>query len=191
MAGRAVASARCVVVLVTCPTGAVARRLARQIVRRRLAACVNVLPPVQSVYRWKGNIEQSREALLVIKSTAARFQALRRGVLALHPYDVPEIIALPIVAGHPPYLAWVRQSVIRLRRRPSASPLGFAERRARGEPRPWPGRNALLRRDVAPRHGGGCLAEARRAKAGNRVPRVCPGGSIGRLSLMRAGGARA
>lgn len=112
MAARAVASARCVVVLVTCPTGAVARRLARQIIRRRLAACVNILSPVQSVYRWKGHIEQSREALLVIKSTAARFQALRRGVLSLHPYDVPEIIALPVVAGHPPYLAWIRQSVI-------------------------------------------------------------------------------
>jgi len=100
-----------VVVLVTCPTGSVARRLARQLISRQLAACVNVLPLVHSVYRWKGAIEQSREALLVIKSTAGRFAALRRGILGLHPYDVPEIIALPLVAGHTPYLAWVRRSV--------------------------------------------------------------------------------
>ncbi len=111
MAARAVASGRCVVVLVTCPTGATARRLARHVVQRRLAACVNIVPLVHSVYRWNGKTEQSREALLVIKSTAGRFAALRRGIRALHPYHVPEIIALPLVAGHPPYLAWVRQSV--------------------------------------------------------------------------------
>jgi len=112
MAARAVASARCVVVLVTCPTGLVARRLARQLIQRRLAACVNVLPLIHSVYRWKGAIEQSREALLVIKSTAGRFAALRRGILAAHPYDTPEVIALPVVAGHLPYLRWIRQSVV-------------------------------------------------------------------------------
>jgi len=100
-----------VVVLVTCPTGATARRLARHVVQRRLAACVNIVPLVHSVYRWKGKIERSREVLLVMKSTAARFPALQRGILARHPYDVPEIIALPLIAGHLPYLAWVRQSV--------------------------------------------------------------------------------
>jgi len=111
MPARASASTRCIVVLVTCPTGTVARQLAQHIIQRRLAACVNIVPLVHSVYRWKGKIERSREALLVMKSTAACFQALRRGILTRHPYDVPEIIALPLIAGHLPYLAWVRQSV--------------------------------------------------------------------------------
>ena len=100
-----------VVVLVTCPTLSVARRLARALVIRRLAACVNVLGTVESTFCWKGKIERSREALLIIKTTAASFQALRRAVLELHPYDVPEVVALPVVAGHPAYLNWVASSV--------------------------------------------------------------------------------
>ena len=96
-----------VVVLVTCPTAAVARRLARRLIRSRVAACVNAVPAVESTFRWQGKIERCREALLVIKTTAAGFERLRRAVLRLHPYDVPEIIALPVVAGHPPYLRWV------------------------------------------------------------------------------------
>lgn len=99
------------VVLVTCPSAAVARRLARQLIRRRVAACVNVLPGVESLFRWRGKVDRAREALLVIKTTAARFPALRRDVLAGHPYEVPEIIALPVIAGHAPYLTWVRDSV--------------------------------------------------------------------------------
>jgi periplasmic divalent cation tolerance protein len=102
---------RIVVVLVTCPTPAVGRRLARELVRLRLAACVNVLPGVESVFRWQGKVDRSREALLVIKTTRARFAALRRRVLSLHPYDLPEVIALPVAAGHPPYLRWVASSV--------------------------------------------------------------------------------
>jgi len=104
---------RIVVVLVTCPTPAVGRRLARELVRLRLAACVNVLPGVESVFRWRGKVDRSREALLVIKTTRARFAALRRKVLSLHPYDLPEVIALPVAAGHPPYLRWVASSVRR------------------------------------------------------------------------------
>ena len=102
---------RIVVVLVTCPTPAVGRRLARELVRLRLAACVNVLPGVESVFRWQGKVDRSREALLVIKTTRARFAALRRKVLSLHPYDLPEVIALPLAAGHPPYLRWIASSV--------------------------------------------------------------------------------
>ena len=102
---------RIVVVLVTCPTPAVGRRLARELVRLRLAACVNVLPGVESVFRWQGKVDRSREALLVIKTTRARFAALRRRVLSLHPYDLPEVIALPLAAGHPPYLRWIASSV--------------------------------------------------------------------------------
>ena len=103
---------RAVVVLVTCPSRARAQRLARALVAGRLAACVNVLPgAVDSIYRWNGKTEQAREVLLMIKTTARRFEALTRGILALHPYQVPEIIALPVAAGYPPYLAWVGQSV--------------------------------------------------------------------------------
>ena len=96
--------------LVTCPSRAVARRMAARLIERRLAACVNLVPAVESVFRWQGKTERCREALLVMKTTAARFIALKRAVLALHPYHVPEIIALPVTAGHAPYLDWVARS---------------------------------------------------------------------------------
>jgi periplasmic divalent cation tolerance protein len=88
-----------------------ADRIARALVERGLAACVNVLPEVVSTYRWKGKVQQERERLLVIKTTAARFEALREALVELHPYELPEVVALPIVAGHAPYLAWLDGSV--------------------------------------------------------------------------------
>ena len=97
--------------LVTCPTKAAATRIATRLVEGRLAACVNVVHAVDSVFRWQGKTEYCRETLLVIKTTAVRFNALKRAILTLHPYDVPEVIALPITAGHSPYLAWVASSV--------------------------------------------------------------------------------
>lgn len=100
-----------VIVFVTCPTRQSAGKLAKLLVSERLAACVNILPRVQSVYRWKRNVERASELLLVIKTTSKRFPALRRAVCANHPYDVPEVIAMPITAGHAPYLRWVRDSV--------------------------------------------------------------------------------
>jgi periplasmic divalent cation tolerance protein len=101
-----------IVVLVTCGSAKEARKIARALVERRLAACVNVLQtPVQSVYRWKGKVESTREVLLAIKTTRKRFAALQRAVRALHSYDVPEIIALPIAAGEHNYLAWLSDSV--------------------------------------------------------------------------------
>jgi periplasmic divalent cation tolerance protein len=99
-----------VVVLVTCPDLKTGRRIAEALVGRRLAACVNLLPGVSSVFRWEGKVDRAREALLIIKTTAGRFEALRRQVLRLHPYEVPEVIAMPIAAGHQPYLRWVSQS---------------------------------------------------------------------------------
>lgn len=97
-----------VVVFVTCGSRREAGRIARSVVSRRLAACVNVLEtPLRSVYRWKGKTEQAREFLLVIKSSRKRLAALRAEVERLHSYDVPEFIALPIVAGSPAYLAWL------------------------------------------------------------------------------------
>lgn len=88
-----------------------AEYLARELVDRRLAACVNLLPPATSIYRWKGEVERSEETLLVIKTSAARFEALREAIVSLHGYELPELIALPVSAGHAPYLAWLEESV--------------------------------------------------------------------------------
>ena len=100
-----------VVVLVTCPSRAVAAQLAHYLVSRRMAACANIVPGLTSLFWWKGKVDRSRETLLLLKTTAAGFEPLRRAVLALHPYDVPEVIALPVVAAHVPYRCWVASSV--------------------------------------------------------------------------------
>ena len=101
-----------IVIFVTCGSAAEARKLARALVERRLAACVNILQaPVESIYRWKGSVESAKEYLLLIKSTRHQFPALRAEIKRLHSYDVPEIIALPIDAGSPDYLAWLAASV--------------------------------------------------------------------------------
>lgn len=94
--------------LCTCPDPDVAGRLAAALVEERLAACVNILGGVQSVYRWQGRTERAKEVLLLIKTTADRFDALRDRLAALHPYEVPEIIATQIAAGLPAYLEWIR-----------------------------------------------------------------------------------
>lgn len=96
-----------VVVLVTVGSAEDADRIAGRLVEDRLAACVNIVPNVVSVYRWKGQIERDEERLLIIKTRRERFDALRAAVVALHPYEVPEVIALEIAAGHAPYLAWI------------------------------------------------------------------------------------
>lgn len=104
-------TAKCVVVLVTCPNRRTASTLAQRVVKARLAACVNSIPGIESHFWWGGKIDRGRESLLLIKTTASRFEPLRRFLLRHHPYDVPEIVALPIVAAHRPYTAWVAQSV--------------------------------------------------------------------------------
>lgn len=96
-----------VVVLVTVPTPERAAEIARALVEERLAACGNVVPGLRSIYRWEGKVQEDAEALLLLKTTRARFEALRERVLALHPYDVPEVVALPVEAGSAPYLAWI------------------------------------------------------------------------------------
>ena len=95
------------VVLVTAPGADEAARLARTLVEERLAACGNVLPGLRSIYRWKGEVQDEGEALLLLKTTRQRFPALRDRILALHPYEVPEVLALPAEAGSEEYLAWV------------------------------------------------------------------------------------
>ena len=109
---------QCVVVLVTCPTRAVAKRIATQVVQRRFAACVNILPGIESQFWWKGRVDRCREVLLIIKTTAAGIPRLTQAIISLHPYDVPEVIALPVVAGHTPYLKWVRATLIRSKSSP-------------------------------------------------------------------------
>jgi periplasmic divalent cation tolerance protein len=100
------------IVLATCPSVALARKIARAVAGKRLAACVNiVLSPVESLYTWKGKIEKAREYLLVMKTTAGRLAELEREVARLHSYDVPEFIALPIAEGSKKYLSWVDDSV--------------------------------------------------------------------------------
>ena len=95
----------------TCPDAAGAERLARTLVEERLAACVNRLPGVASTYRWQGQVTTDHEELLLIKTTAGRFDALKSRLLALHPYELPELIAVPVERGHAAYLDWVRAGV--------------------------------------------------------------------------------
>ena len=93
--------------LVTVPRGGAADTLAKGIVAARLAACVNIVPGLVSHYRWQGRLRRDAEGLLVIKTTAARLKALERWVKARHPYEVPEMLALPVAAGSREYLAWL------------------------------------------------------------------------------------
>jgi periplasmic divalent cation tolerance protein len=100
-----------IVVLTTCASGEEAEKIARALVERRLAACVNVLPQARSFYRWKGALEDAAEWLLLIKSKRERFDQLRAALAALHSYEVPEIIALGVVDGSPAYLDWLEAEV--------------------------------------------------------------------------------
>ena len=93
----------------TCPDLASATRIARTLVDERLAACVNVLSGVHSVYRWQGAVESADEVLLLIKTTDARLDTLRKRIVSLHPNELPEVIAVEAAGGLPAYLDWVRQ----------------------------------------------------------------------------------
>jgi periplasmic divalent cation tolerance protein len=99
-----------VVVLSTVARAEDAERIGRELVERGLAACVNVVPGLVSIYRWKGGVEREEERLLLIKTRRETFGALRAALVALHPYEVPEVLALPIEDGHPPYLAWLDEN---------------------------------------------------------------------------------
>ncbi len=99
-----------VVVLITTPVDR-GEEIARFIVENKLGACVNVAPEVKSLYWWKGSMEEDREALLIVKTSAERFGELLERVKEIHPYTVPEIVALPIVAGNPDYLRWIEESL--------------------------------------------------------------------------------
>jgi periplasmic divalent cation tolerance protein len=100
------------IVFVTVPSIREGRRIAKSVVAKRLAACVNLWPsPVSSIYRWKQKVEVANEYLMVIKTMASGYAALEEEIARMHSYDVPEIVALPITAGSSKYLAWLRESV--------------------------------------------------------------------------------
>src|SRR3989440_896475 len=96
-----------IVVFMTAPNAEEATRIAEMLVERKLAACVQILPPMTSIYIWKGGVQRESEILLVAKSTRAKFDELEDAVRAIHSYETPEIIALPIMLGSQSYLSWL------------------------------------------------------------------------------------
>jgi periplasmic divalent cation tolerance protein len=99
------------IVLTTLPADGDVESFARVLVDERLAACVNILPAMQSIYRWEGKVEQASERQLIIKTAAAQVEDLKARIAALHPYDVPEMLVLPVSGGSEGYLQWIRDSV--------------------------------------------------------------------------------
>jgi periplasmic divalent cation tolerance protein len=109
-------------VLCTFPNAATARQIGTVLVEKQLAACVNLIPAVESVYRWQGRVETSTEVLAVFKTRAAVYPEFERELAALHPYDVPEIMAIEPAAVSKNYAAWVLANVHRVTRRSAVSP---------------------------------------------------------------------
>ena len=100
------------IVIVTCANTSEAQRIARSVVEKRLAACVNILGgAVESIYRWKGRVEKVREVMMLLKTTTKQLAGLEREVKRLHSYDVPEFVVVPIVAGSGEYLEWIAENV--------------------------------------------------------------------------------
>jgi periplasmic divalent cation tolerance protein len=100
-----------IVVFMTAANREEAVRLAEMMVTARLAACVQILPEMESVYRWQGKIERQQEVLVIAKTATSKFEKLEKEVRAIHSYDTPEIVALPLTAGSTPYLEWLKKSV--------------------------------------------------------------------------------
>lgn len=99
-------------VLCTCPDKATASSIAENIVAQRLVACVNILPGIESIYQWQGNVESAQEHLMLIKTHADKFPALKRSIASMHPYEVPEIIAIDINQGLPEYMQWLKSCIL-------------------------------------------------------------------------------
>lgn len=100
-----------IVVFITAPTAEEATRVADALVQARLAACVQILPEMQSVYRWEGKIERQKEILIIAKTVASKFESLETTVREIHSYETPEIVAFPLTTGSSSYLEWLRDSV--------------------------------------------------------------------------------
>ncbi len=101
--------AKTLIVLCSCPNQESAERIANHLVENRLAACVNISSPVKSVYRWQGAIETADEYMLFIKTTASSYDELELAILSVHPYELPEIVAVPVETGLQNYLGWIDQ----------------------------------------------------------------------------------
>ena len=99
----------CLLVHVTCPSD-IAENLGHALVEERVAACVNIVPHVQSIYRWQGKVAKGAESLLLIKTTRSAYQSLEQALIRLHPYELPEILAIEVDSGSEGYLAWIRGS---------------------------------------------------------------------------------
>jgi periplasmic divalent cation tolerance protein len=99
------------VVLVTTPDEECAKELAKHVLEQNLCACVSIQCSITSLFHWEGKIQEEKECMLIIKSTLEAFNGLESCIKSHHPYDVPEIISLPIVKGHEPYLSWLKESV--------------------------------------------------------------------------------
>lgn len=106
-----ISNSKIIIVFVTVPGLREGTRISRAILTSRLAACVNVIPAIQSIYKWDGKIVQEKEAMLVLKTTRPQYQKLERKIKELHPYEVPEIIAIPLICGSSQYVEWVTREV--------------------------------------------------------------------------------
>ena len=100
------------IVLCTCPDQASAETLANRLVDNKLAACVNIVPGITSIYQWKGKTEKGQELLLVIKSKPGVFESVKNTILEQHPYELPEIISIPLQSGFSNYLSWIDENVV-------------------------------------------------------------------------------
>jgi len=100
-----------IVIFIAVPNKKEADKIARQLIKNRLAACVNIIDKIESVFRWEGRVDRAREALLVIKSKKSKLTNIIKLVKSMHSYEVPEIIALPLIGGYKPYLNWLDESV--------------------------------------------------------------------------------
>jgi periplasmic divalent cation tolerance protein len=98
-------------ILCTCPEGEIAEQLATMLVTQHLAACINIMPGLTSVYRWQGNVEKENEVLLLIKTTRERYAALQTAIQQHHPYELPEVLAVTVDDGSPEYLRWLASSL--------------------------------------------------------------------------------
>ncbi len=108
---RSLAMTEICIALTTCPDQQVAREIANRLVEEKVAACVNIVPAIESIYQWEGKIEHDNEYLLIIKSNLQRIEKAYNVVLCIHPYDVPEWLVIDIASGGQPYLDWMRSTL--------------------------------------------------------------------------------
>jgi periplasmic divalent cation tolerance protein len=99
------------IVLTTCGSQNEAEKIAQNLVENRLAACVNIIPQIRSIYRWEGKVESAQEWLLLVKTTVGKFEQVREAIRGLHSYELPECIAIPVEDGSAAYLEWIEESV--------------------------------------------------------------------------------